>query len=785
MTEMSPEVWAAANLDPVSPAPVHLPSPIIVPALQDQADAYFDMSLSSSNPIILNVEAAPGTSKVDERTHVPAATVHNSKPNGTPDTRMVDLQNAAPDKASNGMAKRETATSVRVDAESIMQEPETSQPDTAEAKQDVSMPTASTPNPDVSALVSAQLDIAASAHGKSPSISQALFARDPVPFPRQIPQSPPSLPQNSQAVPDTIVSNGINGKHSLSNNNHPSPTSLADYSVTNIQALVDNITAHTNDVTQNHASRSTCISNALPQCAPLRPKPLTTEQAYTQPCHPANISSEAFQSSSTPLPSSQALHDCVAAALKLIPYASDTLVPTSVTPGPIAIPTSQSDSTFGELTTDRPQPPNYQTWDAFLQDERQYTSDAKWNLFPNGSRIFVGNLSSERVTKREVFDLFSKYGRLAQISLKQSFGFVQYHTVADGQAAIQGLQGAELGGKKINLELSREQKKDGEGNRTNRGKRDHDRQNGNRGRRSNHRARPSHDSNNRDQGDRCRSLSPGYDIHNTYRRRDISPYRLQHTPVHDQSPSPRFRAEVPDVLFLLQDVTPDFVSWVRRAFVDLDLSVDIIYLSPHLTRDEAIRHRVVEGVRAVVDLDPHAQRQGVIPLLMFDRRDGPRGRYNLWQDLTPVTAAQLVGTARSQSQTSTSYHQGLHAPEYFTPSTQGHYMPPSYPSHSYPSFSASSAGHAIPGTAAVSRFPEPTRGWQSSSQPHNGRPTVAVDTLPATPGTIHRGTGETPPNYHDMNYMQPQPNLPSGALHAGDPVQRVRDILTQLAGDGL
>jgi len=61
----------------------------------------------------------------------------------------------------------------------------------------------------------------------------------------------------------------------------------------------------------------------------------------------------------------------------------------------------------------------------------------------------TGNLSSERVSKREVFDVFHKFGRLAQISLKNAYGFVQYHTAAEGQYALQNAQGIELGGRKI------------------------------------------------------------------------------------------------------------------------------------------------------------------------------------------------------------------------------------------------------------------------------------------------------------------------------------------------
>lgn len=65
------------------------------------------------------------------------------------------------------------------------------------------------------------------------------------------------------------------------------------------------------------------------------------------------------------------------------------------------------------------------------------------------TNLLLGNLSSERVSKRDVFNIFRQYGPLAQISLKSAYGFVQYHTVDDAQGAMQNLQGAEVKGRKI------------------------------------------------------------------------------------------------------------------------------------------------------------------------------------------------------------------------------------------------------------------------------------------------------------------------------------------------
>ena len=114
-----------------------------------------------------------------------------------------------------------------------------------------------------------------------------------------------------------------------------------------------------------------------------------------------------------------------------------------------------------------PETSQERAWEQFTDDERQYMAAAKWDRFPEGSRIFIGmrsdpnesrasahifqtgNLSSDKVSKREVFDLFHRYGRLAQISLKSAYGFVQYHTLEEGRGAMENLQGIEVKGRRI------------------------------------------------------------------------------------------------------------------------------------------------------------------------------------------------------------------------------------------------------------------------------------------------------------------------------------------------
>ncbi|KFZ06829.1 hypothetical protein V501_07036 [Pseudogymnoascus sp. VKM F-4519 (FW-2642)] len=97
-------------------------------------------------------------------------------------------------------------------------------------------------------------------------------------------------------------------------------------------------------------------------------------------------------------------------------------------------------------------------YDKFLADERMYVSEGLWDRFPAGSRLFIGNLPTEKVTKRDIFYIFHKFGRLAQVSIKQAYGFVQFHDIKSCHAALQREQGQEIRGRKMHLEISKPQK---------------------------------------------------------------------------------------------------------------------------------------------------------------------------------------------------------------------------------------------------------------------------------------------------------------------------------------
>jgi len=74
------------------------------------------------------------------------------------------------------------------------------------------------------------------------------------------------------------------------------------------------------------------------------------------------------------------------------------------------------------------------------------------------ARIYVGNLRSE-ITERQLEDVFSPYGEIRSVALKQQggmyFAFVEFEDSRDAQAAIKARHGYNLKGCILRVELPR------------------------------------------------------------------------------------------------------------------------------------------------------------------------------------------------------------------------------------------------------------------------------------------------------------------------------------------
>ncbi|XP_016413442.1 RNA-binding protein Raly-like [Sinocyclocheilus rhinocerous] len=64
-------------------------------------------------------------------------------------------------------------------------------------------------------------------------------------------------------------------------------------------------------------------------------------------------------------------------------------------------------------------------------------------------RIFVGNLPTAHMAKKDMEDLFRPYGKIQALSLFRGYGFVQFERVEDAEAAKAGHNGRIYKGYKL------------------------------------------------------------------------------------------------------------------------------------------------------------------------------------------------------------------------------------------------------------------------------------------------------------------------------------------------
>jgi RNA recognition motif-containing protein len=81
------------------------------------------------------------------------------------------------------------------------------------------------------------------------------------------------------------------------------------------------------------------------------------------------------------------------------------------------------------------------------------TTDEMLMSLPLGSRLFLGRLATEKTDRNELASIFAKYGPIHEISLKNTFGFIQFATAEACQAAILHEQGRVIGGLSVGMSL--------------------------------------------------------------------------------------------------------------------------------------------------------------------------------------------------------------------------------------------------------------------------------------------------------------------------------------------
>jgi nuclear polyadenylated RNA-binding protein 3 len=321
-------------------------------------------------------------------------------------------------------------------------------------------------------------------------------------------------------------------------------------------------------------------------------------------------------------------------------------------------------------------PQEEKLYEKFLQNEREVVQNARWEDFAPGSRMFIGNLPSDKIGKKDIFRLFYPYGRLAQISIKQAYGFVQFYEKADCDTAIRAQQGTVLTGRKIrisparnrtnkDLEISKPQKKEGDGGRGGRQQRNRspigrDRSPPPAKNRARNRGRGGqHDDFEQRGRQNSRDFSPPgarYRRDDDYGRR----YSRSRSPPGARYPASPRRTEPPEVALLVKD-DPDryldhdymsnsraYIHHVEDMFEDRRIRTDTVFVTPRASVPDLTRQMVLEGAIAVVFLSRQLQDRRKISMQTFQRNPIDPGaiKWDEYNEIDIPIAVDLVAALK-------------------------------------------------------------------------------------------------------------------------------------------
>lgn len=466
MTSEPPEFHTRIH-SPLSPLPVYLPNPSEIPVLRNQIDPTFNMTATHEPPkAILLVPQTIESAMVTEDIESPHS-----------DTRFSDAYDEKDEDTAVAKVEEDESDDYAMTFDSDGEEHSDSH-DQSQAVNHVSsilsntVPTSELPT-------------------SFPNDRSATFNTQNGPETQSAPTIPsftaPSIPQSTDAQ---------SSDHSQNLTIIAEPTSPEDPNgEIDIQQLLDNITANAEINAQAARPNSSSSSNAptkgsssLPTHASLPPRPQITQipkrSNYTSfdDSHKHNVGGSGYSHQPNPY-----THSGVTSSLVAVGAPGTATDPRYGLPPPPSVSFNHShqdanspkhylqshhmpsvQSSDGHDNDDRPWGPIVQKkYDEFLERERTYVTEGLWERFPKGSRLFIGkkvlctdtnpqmsnfspgNLPSEKLTKRDLFHVFHKYGELAQISIKQAFGFVQFHDALACHKALEVEQGKEVRGRKM------------------------------------------------------------------------------------------------------------------------------------------------------------------------------------------------------------------------------------------------------------------------------------------------------------------------------------------------
>lgn len=419
MTEPEAELQATANLSPVSPSPVYTAAPHVVPALQDTVDTIDAMvaaatTVAAPNGVVdepmldpaLIADGAPGG---DDNDDVVDDDSFNDAYGDDNEMAVEDALEAGPEPSDSNDDYAKTFDSPIDPQEGDGQDVQqlVSKPMPPESNQ-VSLPsdhlTTNGPSdapPDVVAHdPSAAFEGAPTAtedHSAAPSGAQPDLDASST---EAASQQPPE-PQQYPGLASSVASSEPADKPGSTNPESQDPSLDIQQLVADLTAPAqptelssDPDTSGTSMAEPHDGAASLTPSTALPSSSSLPPRPPlphSASQPYASHHHPTGPSSNASVSSGgilPPTPGQPSAYGTVGAP------GTSTDAMSSLPPLPtisaLNAPPYQAQAAPSRSTEGPPDAEYQRHWDQFMADERLYMSEAKWDRFPEGSRIFIG-----------------------------------------------------------------------------------------------------------------------------------------------------------------------------------------------------------------------------------------------------------------------------------------------------------------------------------------------------------------------------------------------------------
>ncbi|KAL8998468.1 MAG: hypothetical protein Q9169_002505 [Polycauliona sp. 2 TL-2023] len=866
------QYFRGKTLTPESPVPLHIPEPSHIPVLQNQIDPVFNIISTHMNQALptnapMDTESSPLHNEINQPTQskpdfahvINGATEYAGASNRhEPDQGDRDYVQAFDDEDfAEEQGEEETNTIPNHSSTSTAQ---LSSPPIPAHESLISHP----PDASSSSALNKSQEILADLFQPSPAVSPP--SQDAILHEDHPVDAQPGLSDDSD---DQMQDGGVNYQTLLDN---LTPSTATAPSAENITSITTAAPPTAINVSRPSSADSPISALPLPPGLPPRPPPqekpaihpnYTTGEdirSYHYPHVPSTTSpSSSAPQSNNPVKPIQTLSHPLPPTVNVgsnglppPPLATFQQPPSHTTqlpqPDPVSsqsrqpgglIKLADRESVAVESHEDEPPWPQQleKSYSDFLNEEAVYVAEGVWDRFPSGSRLFVGNLYSEKVTKRDLFFVFQRYGRLAQISIKNAYGFIQFYEASCSNRAIQGEQGSAIRGRKIHLEVSKPQKNSrnaaataaGNNLRAGHGRRS----------RSPHYERGSratvgrpnidrgvihgnvgNDVRRRDDYRPMRSPSPrGFRGRDEYRGRDRSPDRYYGTRrSRSRSPfgrngryrsrSPRGRdmddeanlamprrnpRDVPEVqMILVDEVDRTFVAYIEKTFRDRGLICSTFQLPP-VSLVAVIKRQILEGVQAVVRIHRQSQVTGKIPLQVFDHSAGADNvRYEEYNELDAHIAAELVVRAQASRLAPPAIQQPMNNSSYGAPQYR---PPPPIPQQPMPQQQPQPPPNianlitSLDGPALQKLLGVMAQNPQSPQTPQQGQPPPQFSNLPSFLG------GNPPQQQAPQGYPQfPQggslqqnhqlPPSPYGPVPNGQPFANNATLASLLANVG-